>query len=114
MRLSFRTSPLHTDTRPLRFTRHHQRYYNHYFSGPQQQQLLLLLLPPQQKPHRYRTATTMASAQQVNEYKLKLDSIPSKNGDKVEAETEGLDGGKVLLMRVNGLLKALGPKCTRM
>lgn len=55
----------------------------------------------------------MASVQQVNEYKLKIDSIPSKNGDKVEAETEGLDGGKVLLMRVNGSLRALGPKCTR-
>jgi len=54
----------------------------------------------------------MTAAVQQKEYKLKLDDFDLKNGDKVEAEIDGLEGGKVLLLKVNGQLRALGPKCT--
>jgi hypothetical protein len=53
---------------------------------------------------------TMATAQ---EYRLKLDSIDLQNGQKVEAEVEGIDDAKVLLLKINDQLRALGPKCTR-
>jgi len=50
----------------------------------------------------------------VQEYKLKLDNVDLKDGEKVEAEVEGIGGGKVILLKVNDQLRALGPKCTRM
>ena len=53
----------------------------------------------------------MTTPVQQKEFKLKLDTLPSKNGDKTEAEVEGLDA-KVLLLKVNGTLRALGPRCT--
>ncbi|KAF8254155.1 hypothetical protein K440DRAFT_639920 [Wilcoxina mikolae CBS 423.85] len=54
----------------------------------------------------------MTTTIQQKEFKLKLDNINLKDGDKVEAEVEGLEGGKVLLLKVNGSLRALGTKCT--
>jgi len=54
----------------------------------------------------------MTATIQQKEYKLKLDNFDLKNGDKVEAEIDGLEGGKVLLLKANGQLRALGPKCT--
>lgn len=53
----------------------------------------------------------MATAQQ--EYRLKLDDAELKNGQKKEVEVEGIPDAKVLLLKVNDQLRALGPKCTR-
>lgn len=63
-------------------------------------------------PARIRTMATITG---VQEYRLKTASSPSeiKNGSKVEVEVEGVEGGKVLLLKVNGAYKALGTKCTR-
>lgn len=48
------------------------------------------------------------------EYKLKgissLDSLGP--GEKVEAEVEGIDGAKVLVVNAGGKVTAVGPKCT--
>jgi len=49
----------------------------------------------------------------ATEFKLKdLTSIDLKNGQKQEAEVEGLDGAKVLLVKVNGELHAMNANCT--
>ncbi|KAI5784646.1 hypothetical protein EDC01DRAFT_618353 [Geopyxis carbonaria] len=49
-----------------------------------------------------------------NEYKLlNVQGSDLKNGQKVEAEVEGIEGAKVLLLKVNDQLRALGSKCTR-
>lgn len=53
----------------------------------------------------------MATVQQ--EYRLKLDDVEFGNGQKKEVEVEGIEGAKVLLLKVNDQLRALGPKCTR-
>ena len=52
----------------------------------------------------------------TTEYKLKFQDDPNDipNGHKVEVEVDGIEGGKVLLLKVNGNLSALNPKCTRM
>ena len=47
------------------------------------------------------------------EFKLKdLTSLDLKNGDKVEAEVEGVDGGKVLLVKLDDEVHAMNAKCT--
>lgn len=49
----------------------------------------------------------------AQEFKLKdLSSVDLKNGQKLEAEVEGIDEGKVLLVKVKDELHALSPKCT--
>ena len=49
----------------------------------------------------------------AQEFKLKdLTSIDLKNGQKLEAEVEGIEEGKVLLVKVKDELHALSPKCT--
>ncbi|KAF2758760.1 rubredoxin-NAD(+) reductase [Pseudovirgaria hyperparasitica] len=49
----------------------------------------------------------------AKEYKLKgIASIDLKNGDKIEAEVDGIEGGKVLLAKVQDKVHALSPKCT--
>lgn len=69
------------------------------------------------KPSFARIPAPPISAQRtmatVQEYRLKLDNVDLKNGEKVEAEVEGVGGGKVILLKVNDQLRALGPKCTR-
>ncbi|KAI5802440.1 hypothetical protein FPQ18DRAFT_383451 [Pyronema domesticum] len=59
----------------------------------------------------------MPATVQQKEFKLKAANFPQKNGDKVEAEIEGLIGSKgepakVLLLKANGEMRALGPRCT--
>jgi len=51
----------------------------------------------------------------TTEYKLKFQDDPDDlpNGHKIEAEVDGVEGGKVLLLKVNGKLRALNPRCTR-
>jgi nitrite reductase/ring-hydroxylating ferredoxin subunit len=47
------------------------------------------------------------------EFKLKdLSSLDLKNGDKVEAEVEGIEGGKVLLVKLDGKVHAMNANCT--
>ena len=47
------------------------------------------------------------------EFKLKdLTSLNLKNGDKVQAEVEGIEGGKVLLVKVADRVHALNANCT--
>jgi nitrite reductase/ring-hydroxylating ferredoxin subunit len=47
------------------------------------------------------------------EFKLKeLSSLDLKNGDKVEAEVEGIEGGKVLLIKLDDKVHALNANCT--
>lgn len=46
---------------------------------------------------------------------FKLKDVPSLSlqpGDKKEAEVEGIEGGKVLLLNAGGKISATGPKCT--
>ncbi|KAK5110954.1 hypothetical protein LTR62_005492 [Meristemomyces frigidus] len=48
-----------------------------------------------------------------NEFKLKgLTSIDLENGQKQEAEVEGIENGKVLLVKHDGKVHALNPNCT--
>lgn len=47
------------------------------------------------------------------EFKLKdLSSLSLKPGDKLEAEVEGIEGGKVLLVSSGGQVHALNANCT--
>jgi nitrite reductase/ring-hydroxylating ferredoxin subunit len=47
------------------------------------------------------------------EFKLKdLSSLSLKNGDKVEAEVEGVEGGKVLLVKLDNKVHAMNANCT--
>ena len=57
------------------------------------------------------SASTMAA---VQEYKLKgISSLSTvRPFDKIEAEVEGVQDGKVLVLRHDGQIRALGPKCT--
>ncbi|KAF2091194.1 hypothetical protein K490DRAFT_71422 [Saccharata proteae CBS 121410] len=49
----------------------------------------------------------------AQEYKLKgLTSIDLKNGQKQEAEVEGIENGKVLLVKVQDKVHATSPNCT--
>ena len=48
----------------------------------------------------------------MSEYKLSsVTTLPAKPGDKAEAEVEGLEGAKVLLVNSAGTIQAIGPKC---
>ncbi|KAL9088025.1 MAG: hypothetical protein Q9165_006366 [Trypethelium subeluteriae] len=49
----------------------------------------------------------------AQEFKLKdLSTIDLKNGQKLEAEVEGIEEGKVLLVKLKDEVHALSPKCT--
>ena len=49
----------------------------------------------------------------AEEYKIKgLTKVNLKNGEKQEVEVDGIEDGKVLLLRVGDKAHALGPKCT--
>jgi nitrite reductase/ring-hydroxylating ferredoxin subunit len=49
----------------------------------------------------------------AQEFKLKgLSKLDLKNGDKVEAEVEGIEGGKVVLVKVKDQVHALNANCT--
>jgi NADPH-dependent 2,4-dienoyl-CoA reductase/sulfur reductase-like enzyme/nitrite reductase/ring-hydroxylating ferredoxin subunit len=59
---------------------------------------------------RYYTASAYRMAQ---EWKLKdLSKLDLKNYDKVEAEVEGIEGGKVVLVKVKDQVHALNANCT--
>ena len=49
----------------------------------------------------------------ANEFKLKdLPKLDLNDGDKVEAEVEGIEGGKVLLVKVKDQVHAMNANCT--
>ncbi|KAJ6193114.1 hypothetical protein J3E72DRAFT_252746 [Bipolaris maydis] len=49
----------------------------------------------------------------AQEFKLKdVTSLQMKNGEKKEAEVEGIEGGKVLLLKVQDQVHATSPNCT--
>jgi nitrite reductase/ring-hydroxylating ferredoxin subunit len=49
----------------------------------------------------------------ATEYKLKgVTSLNLKNGDKQEVEVEGIEGGKVLLLKVQDKVHATSANCT--
>src|SRR2546421_6525016 len=61
------------------------------------------------------TAASHFSTQsfRMAEFKLKeLSSLDLKNGDKVQAEIEGIEGGKVLLVKLDDKVHALNANCT--
>jgi nitrite reductase/ring-hydroxylating ferredoxin subunit len=56
------------------------------------------------------TSTTAVMAQ---EFKLKdVTSLQMKNGEKKEVEVEGVEGGKVLLLKVQDQVHATSSNCT--
>lgn len=65
---------------------------------------------------RFFSTTVLKAATMAQEYKLKdissLSSILEKDGSKQEAEVEGIEKGKVLLIRSGGKIHATGAKCT--
>jgi len=65
---------------------------------------------------RLFSTTFLNPATMAQEYKLKditsLSSILEKDGSKQEAEVEGIEKGKVLLIRSGGKIHATGAKCT--
>lgn len=49
----------------------------------------------------------------ATQYKLKgVTSLNLKNGQKQEAEVEGIEGGKILLVKANDAIHAMSPNCT--
>ncbi|CAK7218045.1 Apoptosis-inducing factor 1 [Sporothrix eucalyptigena] len=49
----------------------------------------------------------------MSDFKLKgVTSLDLNVGDKIEAEVEGIEGAKVLLVNAGGTVQAIGPKCT--
>ncbi|KAI9807480.1 MAG: hypothetical protein M1825_005420 [Sarcosagium campestre] len=48
----------------------------------------------------------------AQEYKLKVDSLDLRNGEKKEVEVEGIEDGKVLLAKIHDEVHAMSPKCT--
>lgn len=49
----------------------------------------------------------------MSEYKLKsVAKLPAQSGEKVEAEVEGIEEAKVLLVNTAGKVQAIGAKCT--
>ncbi|KAI9797188.1 MAG: hypothetical protein M1833_005597 [Piccolia ochrophora] len=48
----------------------------------------------------------------AQEFKLKLDSLDMRNGEKREVEVEGIENGKVLLAKVHDEVHAMSANCT--
>ena len=49
----------------------------------------------------------------ATEFKLKgLTSLDLEDGQKIEVEVEGIDGGKVLLVALDGKVNAINANCT--
>lgn len=89
------------------------------FNSPPRSLLRLHLHHPYSLRHQLQKASyttaisrTMAQQQQQQQYRLKLDSLDMKNFEKREAEVEGVEGAKVLLLKVGDQIHALGSKCT--
>lgn len=68
----------------------------------------------QSRPVRFRQlrAFSIASRIMAQDYRLKLDSLNLKDGEKREVEVEGIENGKVLLVKAGDKVHALSPNCT--
>lgn len=65
------------------------------------------------QPLQPRFSISTSASRMAQEYKLKgITSIDLKNGDKQEAEVEGVENGKVLLVKVNDKVHATSSNCT--
>jgi Rieske Fe-S protein len=63
-------------------------------------------------PHRLAQFSTTIT-KRMPEFKLKgLSSLDLEEGEKVEVEVEGIEKGKVLLVKVAGKVHALNSNCT--
>lgn len=61
----------------------------------------------------YRNFASSRITMAAQEYKLKgITSLNFAAGTKTEAEVEGIEGAKVLLVNANGTVQAMGAKCT--
>lgn len=61
----------------------------------------------------YRSFASSRITMAAQEYKLKgITSLNLAAGTKTEAEVEGIEGAKVLLVNANGTVQAMGAKCT--
>lgn len=75
--------------------------------------LLRQTFPVQLLPSFSRRAFTISVKAMATEYKLKgLSSIELKNGQTQECEVEGIEGGKVVLAKLNDEIHALNANCT--
>ena len=60
-----------------------------------------------------KAAFSTSTSNMAKEYKLKdIKSIDMQDGDKVEAEVEGIEGGKGLLVKMNGKDSGINPNCS--
>ncbi|KAH0543028.1 hypothetical protein FGG08_002636 [Glutinoglossum americanum] len=71
-----------------------------------------LLAPKRRSAGSQRAHLTASALKMAQQYKLKIPSLDLKNGEKVEAEIEGIDKAKVLLLKVADKYHALSPRCT--
>ena len=71
----------------------------------------IVKLPTRLRTQRANFSHTIRNM--ATEYKLKgLTSVDLKNGQKAEYEVEGIEGGKVLLVKAQDGLHAMSPNCT--
>ena len=71
----------------------------------------LFVRPPRAPLQSHPFSITLPAM--ATEFKLKeLSKLDLNNGDKVEAEVEGIEGGKVLLVKVQDKIHALNANCT--
>lgn len=64
-------------------------------------------------PNLQRAAFTTTIRAMAQEFKLKgVSSLNMKNGEKQEVEVEGVEGGKVLLCKVQDKVHAMSANCT--
>jgi nitrite reductase/ring-hydroxylating ferredoxin subunit len=60
-----------------------------------------------------RAAFSTTFRAMAQEFKLKdVTSLQLKNGEKKEVEVEGVEGGKVLLLKIQDKVHATSPNCT--
>lgn len=70
-------------------------------------------LPSTQVPNSCkRTYTSSIVYRMAQEYRLSVSPSSLKNGGKAEAEVEGIEEGKVLLVKTNGKIHAMSANCT--
>ena len=71
-----------------------------------------LQFSPTNRLHRSAAFSTTAAIM-AQEFKLKdVTSLNLKNGEKKEVEVEGVEGGKVLLLKVQDKVHATSANCT--
>ncbi|KAI0019259.1 monodehydroascorbate reductase [Xylariomycetidae sp. FL0641] len=73
----------------------------------------VLLRPTSQSATIPFRSFAVSATRTMPEYKLKgVTSLSLQPGDKQEAEVEGIEGAKVLVLNAGGTIQAMGPNCT--